>query len=270
VCPRSLGVHVRRERSAVSPMGDEPSSAVTAYHPAGKDARKLPASQHVQRCIGSSFRATGREAGTGVWVDEIGTGAARSSRPLCRRSLSSSARPTAPGMLSHGISPSLSGRMRRPQNASRPSWKPVSVHLRSAGKRVRSGVCQGALVSPRAVVAPGNDGSVSAALISSSSTLGGRTCRTQAGYRSLRRHPDRCAPERLWEGSQNGFMRMATDSCTRRLVFLVGASRREHVLTFADADDASRYLLHLIELLASGEHPSPVRIICPLLERQDR
>jgi exodeoxyribonuclease V beta subunit len=143
--------------------------------------------------------------------------------------------------------------------------------VKSAGSVFGSVSARELLYLLRAVVTPGNDGSVSAALISS--TLG----HTATGLAELKQETasygaiaDRLLYLRkLWEGSQNGFMRMATALLYEGGLAAGGAPVAEHVLAFVDAERRLTDLLHLIELLHQESilHPGPDHLV-HWLERQ--
>jgi exodeoxyribonuclease V beta subunit len=103
----------------------------------------------------------------------------------------------------------------------------------------------------RAVAHPGNDADVSAALLTPSL---GYTARDVAALKqdaaAYGRLAERLIALRmLWEGSQNGFMRMSSALLHEPGLALDGAAVASRLLIYADAERRLTDLLHLTELL---------------------
>jgi exodeoxyribonuclease V beta subunit len=103
----------------------------------------------------------------------------------------------------------------------------------------------------RAVAHPGNDADVTAALLTPSLGYTGVDVaalkQDAAAYAAIAGRL--IAMRTVWEGSQNGFMRMATALVYEPGLAQGGRSVAAHLLIYADAERRITDLLHLIELL---------------------
>ena len=246
---------------------------VTAHHPAGKEARELPAAparaalhwfllpEPSADRKGAAYGWT-KSAVEPVVIQAVVREIAELVGPA----------PTVQGVLSHGdiaILVRTNVQAAKCQQALVDAGIPCIV--RSAGSVFGSVSARELLFLLRAVVAPGNDGSVSTALLTSS--LGYTAAelaalkQDTAAYGAIAERLVRL--RKVWEGSQHGFMRMATALLSEGGLASGGKPVAEHILVFADAERRLTDMLHLIELLHQESilHPGPDHLT-HWLERQ--